>query len=111
MSPGVVEVASVCVTRVVVPSERCGSIWKMPPWAQSLACTFIDRPVPVRETTRSSSSSSTETALLSTSPRWSGTLLANTGVNRPPVMSIGLAAPVNAWFSTAKSADRTSNCA
>ena len=46
--PGVAEVASVCVTRVVLPSERWGSIWKMPPWAQSLAWTFIDRPVPVR---------------------------------------------------------------
>ena len=38
--------------RVRVPSPRSGSIWKMPPWAQSLAWIFIDRPVPVRTMTR-----------------------------------------------------------
>ena len=68
--------ASVWVMRVRVPSPRCGSIWKMPPAAQSLACSFMLRPGPVREISAFSASSWTDTALVSDRPRWSGTLLA-----------------------------------
>ena len=60
--------------RVRVPSPRWGSIWKTPPWAQSLAWIFIERPVPVREMTMSSWSSSTVIPLDNTSPRWLGIL-------------------------------------
>ena len=65
-----------CVTRVVPLSERCGSIWKIPPWAQSFAWSFIDSPMPVRCRLRTSSFSSTATPLLNVRPRCSGTLLA-----------------------------------
>ena len=56
-----------------VPSPRSGSVWKMPPCAQSLAVIFIDRPpVPVRDISMPSPSISTVTALVSVRPRWSG---------------------------------------
>ena len=92
-----------------VPSLRSGSIWKIPPWAQSEPWIFIDTPEPARFSSIFSVSIEIVTALVSVAPRTSGTLLANTGVNRPPVMSFGPAMPVNASFSVAKSARRTSN--
>ena len=81
------DVASVWTMRVRVPSPRSGSIWKMPPWAQSFDWIFIDSPVPVRPRSRTSSSRLIVTPLDSARPRCWGTLLANTGVRRPPVMS------------------------
>jgi hypothetical protein len=62
---------------VRVPSPRAGSIWKMPPWAQSLAWIFMLRSaVPVREMTRSAPRTLSVTRLVGISPRWSGILLA-----------------------------------
>ena len=79
-----------------VPSLRSGSIWKTPPCAQSLAWSFIDRPLPSREISRFSSLISTVAGPLSTSPRWSGTFEANATIRCPPVMSSGFGAPVKA---------------
>ena len=62
--------------RVRVPSPRSGSIWKMPPFAQSFACRLMDRPGPVRDSVMSVPLISTLIGLVSLSPRWSGTLLA-----------------------------------
>jgi hypothetical protein len=61
------------------PLLRCGSIWKMPPCAQSLAWIFIETPVPVRPSSTESPPIVTEIELFST--MFWGTLLANTGVN------------------------------
>ena len=95
--------------RVRVPSPRSGSIWKMPPCAQSLLWIFIDRPVPVRPSSIDSRSSWTVIALVSARPRWSGILLAHTTVGAVTMRS-RLAAPVNRWSKTAKSLARTVNC-
>ena len=87
---------------VAVPSERSGSIWKMPPWAQSFDWIFIEMPGPVRPISISSSSSSTVMALVSALPRWFSVFSANTGVRRPPVMSSTFGAPVSVQFVTPK---------
>jgi hypothetical protein len=69
----------------------------MPPWAQSFAWIFmVSPPVPFLRSATSSSFTSSVIALFRTRPRWSGILLAKTGVARPPVMSSSLAAPVKA---------------
>src|SRR5262245_3486205 len=49
------------------------------------------------------------TPLFNTRPRWSGILLANTVVRRPPVISSGFGAPVNVQSRTPKVAASTVN--
>ena len=55
----------------------------------------MESPNPVRLMTSFCRSISTATSLVSESPRWSGILLAKTGVGLPPVMSRGFGAPVS----------------
>ena len=59
------------------PSERSGSIWKIPPLARSLAVIVIRSPVPERESEIPSLSTWSDRLPVSVSPRWPGTLLAN----------------------------------
>ena len=59
---------------VAVPSARSGSIWKMPPCAQSLAWIFILRSASSRSRTRSPSRRRTCIGPDSVAPRWSGVL-------------------------------------
>ncbi|QBZ63181.1 hypothetical protein PoMZ_12078 [Pyricularia oryzae] len=47
--------ARVWTMRVLVLSARSGSIWKIPPWAQSLALIVMETPFPVREILMTSS--------------------------------------------------------
>jgi len=63
----------------------------------------------VRLMTRSGPSISTPTALVRTSPRWLGVLLANATVRRPPVMSSGFGAPVKVNALTPKLVETTVN--
>ncbi|MNR36763.1 hypothetical protein D3C85_1547270 [compost metagenome] len=76
------------------PSARSGSIWKMPPWAQSLAWIFMLTPGPLRcSSTSVSSTSTSRLPFRATAPRL-GVLLANKVVGTPPVISSGFGAPV-----------------
>jgi hypothetical protein len=67
-----------------------------------LACSFVDKPVPVREISSSVSLISMLMRLVNRSPRWLGILLAWIGVARPPVWWSSFGAPVKPWLYPAK---------